>query len=137
MGRYQTGELHKVIVVQSGINLIRVCTNCAASWQLVTLGTMDNPKLAWKPIAEVDEYGKEIRFNVDINNCEHIEDTTADTKPAVPAARGLAAVEAASKRGTTKAVCYCKECNGKSPHWQDDPKCYCSSCRGKKQHYAA
>ena len=139
MGRKASGDLHKVTVIQVGHTLIRVCVNCVGSWQLTQTGPIDHPRLAWKPIAEIDANDRDIRFDVDITECEHVEDTTPTqpAQPAVPPVRGLAAVEsAASRRGGVRAVCYCKECNGKSQHWQDDPKCYCGSCKGRKQHAA-
>lgn len=138
MARKQSGELHKVTVVQVGINLIRVCVNCGASWQLMTLGTLDTPRLAWKPIAEVDADGRDIRFGVDITECDHMDDAHT-TQPVGPAARGLAAVDAASRRGSgdVKSVCYCDVCKGKGQHWADDDRCFCKSCKGRKSHYAA
>lgn len=140
MGRIQVaGELHKVTVIQSGHNLIRVCTNCAASWQLmyhIEPGKpLETSQRVWMPIAESDEKGNIINHNADVRVCEHVDDSSV-TQPAVPAQRGLAAVERVATTTQRFVPCYCKQCDGRSAHYDGSKFCHCNSCKGKRQHAA-
>lgn len=99
---------------------LRGCHNCSQTWVLVHHGE----GAYWVPVEEHDENGHTL-VSKDVLECQG--DVTQ--------VRGKTAVterDSTSTRGNN--LCYCRECNGKVPHFPEARNCYCKSCGGKRKH---
>ena len=107
---------HKFVYVTGNHGqLIRACENC------ICTAVYNSNLLVWEPVKEsgTDKY---------IRGTDACNGTPSEAKKPV--------TNDSKTTGRAKVnPCYCEECKGRNPHWQDDPNCYCKQCRGKKSHY--
>lgn len=132
MRRNWSGTLHKVhTTVGPNGRVLRYCENCGATWEMVPFGEYGH---AYRPVKELDQYGKELDTDVDIRECSS-GTATADKGTQAGATTPSVAVSPRADRPAN--LCYCPMCKVKKQHFDGNDNCFCVRCQGKNPHKSA
>jgi hypothetical protein len=130
MRRLWNGTLHKVhTTVGPNGRVLRYCENCGATWEMVPYGDFGH---AYRPVKELDQYGKELDTDVDVRECAQVSGATGSAPASAQAP--AASVAPQSKPAN---LCYCPMCKVKKQHFDGNDNCFCVRCQGKHPHKSA